>query len=141
MDRRRFIRHPVSIPIRCELEGKAAPAATELRDMSYGGLSFRSNEAFSPGDTVLVHYPNLRHPGSVRGTIVWSQEMPVGGHPRFVYGLRFADEGSHFHGRLIEQICHIENYRRSQLRQHGRRLTPAAAAEEWIALQAGRFPL
>lgn len=87
-----------------------------------------------------VHFPELRHPGSVRGEIVWQQVVESGGALQYLHGLRFCDERAHFRARLIEQVCHIENYRRIQNRQHGRDLSPSEAAREWIARQAGRFP-
>lgn len=139
-DRRRFIRHPVAIPLLCQREGHEDLTGLNLRDMSYGGLAFSSDAELAPGDCVQIRFPDLRHPGGVRGEIVWSGPATEGRNRRHVYGMRFQDEGEHFHGRLIEQICHIESYRRAQEHQHGRKLTPAQAAEEWIARQAGRFP-
>lgn len=140
-ERRRFIRHPVAIPLHCRREGHEELSALELRDMSHGGLSFISEESFSPGDLVRIQFPEIRHPDSVRGEIVWQECLGSNQAPRYLHGLRFCDERAHFHGRLIEQICHIETYRRVQNRQHGRALSPAEAAQEWIARQAGRFPV
>ena len=139
-DRRRFIRHPVSIPVGCQREGHEAPSVLHLRDMSYGGLSFYSDDSLTPGDQVRIQFPDLRHPGSVRGEIVWSSPADQDAQRGHLHGLRFQDEHEHFHGRLIEQICHIENYRRVQEQEHGRKLSSAEAAEEWITRQAGRFP-
>jgi c-di-GMP-binding flagellar brake protein YcgR len=139
-DRRRFIRHPVSIPLQCQREGREELTTLQLRDMSYGGLSFMTPQALSPGDCVRIQFPDLRHPGFVRGEIVWSAPSGKERDGRFVHGMRFQDEQEHLHARLIEQICHIETYRRVQEHQHGRKLSPQEAAQEWIARQAGRFP-
>lgn len=42
--------------------------------------------------------------------------------------------------RMIEQICHIEHYRKEVERQEGRRLSSQDAADEWISRYAGDFP-
>jgi hypothetical protein len=41
---------------------------------------------------------------------------------------------------MVEQLCHIEAYRRRVLQDEGRRLTDEEAAMEWIANYADRFP-
>jgi hypothetical protein len=41
---------------------------------------------------------------------------------------------------MIEQICHIESYRRDVAQQEGRQLTTEEAAVEWISRYASSFP-
>jgi hypothetical protein len=140
-DTRRFMRHPVAIPIRCQKAGHSAPAEHELRNMSYGGLSFVSNESYVPGDIIDIEFPALRHPARIRGEIVWCSPASECKPHQYVHGMKFLDEGDHRHARLIEQICHIESYRRAQELRHRRTLTPQEAAEEWIAKRAQHFPV
>ena len=45
-----------------------------------------------------------------------------------------------FLARMVEQICHIEDYRQSVCRVEGRRLSAEEAAVEWIAQYAAQFP-
>jgi hypothetical protein len=41
---------------------------------------------------------------------------------------------------MVEQICHIEDYRQSVCRVEGRQLSAEEAAVEWIAQYAAQFP-
>ena len=41
---------------------------------------------------------------------------------------------------MIEQICHIEHYRKEVERLEGRALSAHEAAGEWISKYAGDFP-
>jgi hypothetical protein len=41
---------------------------------------------------------------------------------------------------MVEQVCHIEDYRRSVLRTERRELSLDEAAAEWIAKHAADFP-
>ena len=41
---------------------------------------------------------------------------------------------------MVEQICHIEQYRREVLKKEGRRLSSEEAASEWIVKYASDFP-
>jgi hypothetical protein len=139
-DARRYMRHPVSIPIACRKEGHVKPVEHELRNMSYGGISFVSNEAYVPGDIIDIEFPGLRHRSRIRGEIVWCSPASECKPHQYAHGMKFLDEGDHYHARLIEQICHIELYRRAQELRHGRRMSPQEAAEEWIAKHADGFP-
>ncbi|MGB1239846.1 MAG: hypothetical protein ACPG4U_16630, partial [Pseudomonadales bacterium] len=42
--------------------------------------------------------------------------------------------------RMIEQICHIEQYRQQVSVREGRELSSDSAAQEWIRLHAADFP-
>ncbi|MOA51515.1 hypothetical protein D3C78_1746750 [compost metagenome] len=46
-----------------------------------------------------------------------------------------------FRARMVEQICHIEHYRRKQERELGAPLPAERTALEWIAQHAANFPL
>ena len=41
---------------------------------------------------------------------------------------------------MIEQICHIEHYRKEVARVEGRELSTQEAASEWISRYASDFP-
>jgi hypothetical protein len=54
--------------------------------------------------------------------------------------MRFHGAVSEFALRMVEQLCHIEQYRLEILQRDGRWLTSEAAAAEWINRFAGQFP-
>ena len=138
-ERRRFIRHPTRIPVVCMKEGHIDEVPSALRDISHGGLRFASPTAFDPGDIVRLEFPDLQHPDRIQGEIMWACRAPEDPHRPFYNGMRFLHENMRFRARLVEQICHIEAYRRAQEEQ-GRALGDQQAAREWIALCADRFP-
>ena len=139
-ERRQFFRHPTSIPVECRVEEHSAFAAHEIRDVSHGGIAFVSDRPYELGDIVELRYPSLSHPEVVRGMIVWTVAVEGDCSDAYINGLSFSDASAHFHGRIVEQICHIEDYRRKQLEKHGREITSREAAAEWIAKNAADFP-
>jgi hypothetical protein len=58
----------------------------------------------------------------------------------YVTGVSFYSKNDAFRMRMLEQICHIEVYRKAVLANEGRELTSEEAAAEWIACYAASFP-
>ncbi|MBT3294540.1 MAG: PilZ domain-containing protein [Verrucomicrobia bacterium] len=140
MERRKFFRHPTSVPIECRVDGHGDYAPHEVRDVSHGGIAFVSDRPYELGDIVELRYPTLTHPETVRGMIVWTVAADGGASPTHINGLSFSDPSARYHGRIVEQICHIEDYRIEQRKQQARDLTHGEAAAEWIAANAADFP-
>ncbi len=140
VERRRFFRHPSSVPVECRVDGHNDFYPHEMRDVSYGGIAFESNRPYELGDIVELRYPTLAHPEVVRGMIVWTVEAENDEGDTHINGLSFSDASAHYHGRIVEQICYIEDYRRAQREQHGRELSSHEAAAEWITANAAEFP-
>lgn len=132
---RQYIRHPAAVPLKYQCQQPTDSNPTEMLDISQGGLSFTTEEAMEPGQVVKVSIEIGDPPFEAKGEVVWCH--PQDDH--FVTGLRFDNIENAFAVRMIEQICHIEQYRQQWERQ-GRDLTPEEAAEEWIALHARDFP-
>ncbi|MDA0576828.1 MAG: PilZ domain-containing protein [Verrucomicrobia bacterium] len=139
-ERRRFIRHPACVPVRCEKQGVIAGDHHELRDISDGGPSFLAPESYEPGDLLLVEFPTLKSRIGLSGEVMWAYPEKAGTPARYATGLRFLHPQTFLKARIIEQLCHIEAYREAQQRECGRALTSSEAAREWIALCASRFP-
>lgn len=140
---RKFIRHPSDIPIKVS-EMDACDVVTEERtfeqvqmnNVSLGGLAFFSPEAFHIGHHVLFSVPCLDDETSIEGCILWCKSLLDG----YEIGLEFDDPQAVYHLRMIEQICHIEHYRKEIQRVEGRALTSEEAALEWIKQFASDFP-
>lgn len=133
---RRFVRHPVDIPIEIAAEGLHEGAPRRLKDIGVGGLACRSDRSLAIGARVVITIPLVKPPFSAEAAVVWCRR---GGHHCEV-GVRFTDSADLFAARRVEQICQIEHYRREVLRREGRELDDEAAAREWIARYAGGFP-
>ncbi len=135
-NQRRFIRHPASIPIDVEMEAVALREREYLINISSGGLCFHSNCYLMPGCMIRISIP-LMHPVFVaRGKVVWCSRENGG----FEAGVVFLKEIEVFRTRMVEQICHIETYKREVLAKEGRTLTGEEAAIEWIRDHAADFP-
>lgn len=107
-----------------------------LTNLSLGGLSFLSPDALPEGERVRFCIPILKQESYLIGTVVWCEESTQG----FEIGLEFDRSKDMFRLRMIEQVCHIEHYRKEVARVEGRILSTQEAAAEWISKYAGDFP-
>lgn len=129
----RFIAHPPGYPIRVRRRPwRGAP------DLTAGliGLRVRGRGYQSPGTVVTVDIEagGERHRFDTQVVMVCPAER------RFELGLWVEDPEAGYRLRMVEQICHIESYRRRVERREGRRLSTDAAAAEWIERYAAGFP-
>jgi hypothetical protein len=137
---RKFIRHPADIPIQVLLdwvgEDEDDSADQTLTNVSLGGLSFLSEQPIELLKRVKVSVPVLNHENFLIGTVVWCRQS----EGNYEIGLEFDSAQDMFRLRMVEQICHIEHYRREIERVEHRHLTSQQAAKEWISRYAGDFP-
>lgn len=140
LNRRRFVRHPATLTIRCRKKGHVESSLNEMRDISIGGMFFVSPESYSPGELVEMEIPVLTLRNKINGEIIWSSPSGLKPFRQFAIGLKFLNRQMLFMVRMIEQLCCIEKYRESQARQCGRTLSGDAAAREWIRMCACHFP-
>jgi len=90
----------------------------------------------NPGSTIHIEIP-IRKPVFVaNGVVVWCRKV----HDHFEVGVSFDDPQTEFNVRMVEQVCHIEKYKREILEREGRTLTGEQAAIEWIEKHAADFP-
>lgn len=132
--RRKYIRHPVDVPL--EVENVSGEQATQITDVSFGGLSFLCGQYHRPGTELLLRIPFLEPPFEARARVAWCR-TEYGGHR---IGVRFHAEDDAFRSRMVEQVCAIESYRNEVRQREGRVLSAAEAAHEWIERFAARFP-
>ena len=134
--KRRYIRHPSEMPLQFCRQGDMAPCERRLRNISQAGLCFRSGMPLSRGDRVHIRIPVLEQRFEADGGVVWCRRAGN----EYDVGIQFVDPDVRFAVRMVEQLCHIDAYRRKVLRDEGRELSSEAAAEEWIARFAAGFP-
>lgn len=133
---RSYIRHPSGMPISVRPDETNAGSSESLNNIGYGGLSFTSQVPLTPGAMVSLSVSIPRGEVESRGRVAWCRERLDG----FEVGVEFMDAGDFYTVRMVEQVCHIENYRGEELEQQGRKLTCEQAAEEWIEKYAADFP-
>ncbi|HSW08958.1 PilZ domain-containing protein [Aquabacterium sp.] len=134
---RQFIRHPVDVPVEIGIGEAQAALAFHTHDISQGGLAVHSDLAVDPGVQVEIRIRYVQPAFEARARVAWCRPGDTEGYE---LGVTFLDADDAFRARMVEQICHIEDYRKSALRQEGREVSLEDAAAEWIAKYAAEFP-
>ena len=132
---RQFIRHPTEIPVEVH-PADSVGVPHRARNLSLGGLSFHSDAELTLGSVVNLRIPTVEPTFESAARVVWCRPVVSG----FDLGVAFLTAEDAYRARVVEQICHIESYRRRLIANEGRTLTPEAAAREWIARFADSFP-
>jgi hypothetical protein len=133
---RAFIRHPSDIPIELIVERRSGRANGKLQNVSLGGLACQAAGPLDVGTIVRVRVSSVRPPFESKGTVVWCR----GRDRHFEVGIQFLEAEDAFKARMVEQVCHIEHYKREVREKEGRVLSGQEAALEWIAKYAPEFP-
>lgn len=134
-EQRRFIRHPVEIPIQVWRNRNVShnDDHSVSKDISYGGLAFSCETPWKQGTLLNLRVP-LAPPFETRGQVAWCRPA----HGVFEIGVEFIDSEEAYKAQMIEQVCQIEMYR-SQLQKCGRDISLEEAAMEWIDRYAAEF--
>jgi hypothetical protein len=135
---RQFIRHPIDVPIEIRTHHHRHGAELHTHDISLGGLAVQSDVAVEPGALIEVCIAYVQPAFEAPARVAWCHPRAEGGGHEV--GLSFLHVQDAFLARMVEQICYIEDYRRSIAREEGRQLSAEEAASEWIAKFAARFP-
>ena len=130
------MRHPSDMPIECRLSGDLPPLQERLCNVSEGGLRFLSHVQLEPGYPVSLRIPVADQEFTADAVVAWCRRSGEG----FEVGVRFGDVEDQFCMRMVQQLCHIEAYRREVEREEGRHLSSEQAAREWVDLFAADFP-
>ena len=138
---RSYIRHPSDIPIQVDVTSSGAAVAplnggSQLSNVSYGGLAFNAAEPIPKGTLVKLKIDSVQPVFQAEGLVTHCEKE--GDH--YIVGLEFLSKDSLFVVRMVEQVCHIEQYKREVATREGRILTGEQAAREWIERYAATFP-
>lgn len=133
---RSFIRHPTHIPIEYDLDSDPVLIAYDTENISAGGLCFKAAKSIAEGTKIRIRIPCLDVPFKASCEVVWCKMSK----PGYEIGVRFSDDENGFRLRMIEQVCYIEEYRLSVLKEENRQLTWKQASDEWIKKYAEKFP-
>lgn len=134
---RSYIRHPADIPINIDTPRRAqVEGASRLTNVSHGGLAFDSKEEIPAGKVIRIKISSVDPVFEAEGVVTHcSREAGL-----YVIGVEFIEPDDLFVARMVEQICHIEHYKREVEIREGRHLSGQEAAREWIDKYAAHFP-
>jgi hypothetical protein len=107
-----------------------------ITNVSLGGLAFMSQTPLEVLQRVKICIPLPQQEAHLVGNVVWCEKNRKG----YEVGIEFEKSRDVFRLRMIEQICHIEHYRKEVEKLEGRTLSSQEAAGEWISKYAGDFP-
>ena len=138
---RSYIRHPSDIPIKVDITDKKKVAASQtagqqLSNISHGGLAFNASEPVPTGTIIKLKIDSVQPAFVTEGLVTHCNREA----DYYVIGIEFVSKDSLFVARMVEQICHIEHYKREVAENEGRILTGQEAAKEWIERYAASFP-
>lgn len=131
---RQFIRHPTAVPILFNLGAKTE--TIQAKDVGDGGLCFISQQQINAGVPIHITIPICQPEFEANGIVRWCKHNGNS----FLIGVAFQQESVFFAIRMVEQVCHIENYRKQILAEKGLNLTSEQAARQWIDHYASEFP-
>ncbi len=132
---RKFVRHPSEIPIEIACVGECDSSLSSLHNLSLGGICCEVDEYYAEGTEIEIHIPLVQPEYEGHGVVVWCR--PMQGH--YDLGIRFVGEQEAYKTRMVEQVCHIEQYKQTVHEHEGRQLDAEQAAAEWIAKYASQF--
>jgi PilZ domain-containing protein len=134
---RQFIRHPVTVPIEVDrVRHDSARHPLHAHSVGVGGVAFRCDDRLEPGTVVRLRIACVEPQFDSDARVVWCNCNEIGCE----LGVEFLSADDAFRARMVEQICHIENYRQSVFRAVGRLPSPEEAASEWVSRFAAHFP-
>lgn len=133
---REFIRHPSDIPISVVMAGAFNQMSLALNNISKGGLAFTSDADLQLGSMVKIKIKSVKPVFIVKGIVAWCE--PMGDY--YDIGVEFIGTEDAYRVRMVEQVCHIEHYKRSVKEKEGRVVSGEKAAIEWITKYASTFP-
>jgi len=134
---RQFIRHPSDVPIEIQCAPDGGYVRRSTKNVSFGGLAFFSDAALEPETIIALRIPYLRPAFEVAAArVAWCKNEGS----QYTVGVQFLDSEEAFRVRMVEQVCHIESYRKDVAQREGRQLTAEEAAMEWIRRYASSFP-
>jgi hypothetical protein len=108
-----------------------------MNNVSLGGLSFQAKQYIEPNCWLHIHIPINDEHFELDGQVRWCERSS---EDHYDVGIKFANRREAFLARMIEQICHIEQYKQDVFVSEGRQLSSDEAASEWIEKFAEEFP-
>jgi len=132
----RAIRHPFQIPLEVHALGTEERDCLPSSEANMGELDFNSPHMINVGEVLMIRIPSVNKETEICGKVIWFAKTGHG----YIIGMSFYSESEAFRMRMLEQVCHIEAYRKDALDSEGRELSSEEAAAEWIGCYAASFP-
>ncbi len=137
IERRRFIRHPLSYPIKTLVEGKEnLEINSESENIGEGGILFKSEKRIEKGTKVKVEVEVEGRKIKTEGVVVRCDRDKDG---RYNIAVSFFTPQETLKVRMMEQIVRIELFKERLERRYGVKLDFSCVAKEWIKRYSKAF--
>ena len=141
--KRHYIRHSTDVPIEVSIDtphhshpDTHKDIHTEKgRNISHGGLAFISESRLPIGQTVQLSIRLTRPSFEAPARVAWCHKVECG----YEVGVEFLSSETAYRARMVEQVCHIEQYRKEMKEKYGIELSVQEAALAWIKKYAAGF--
>ncbi|MBF0490335.1 MAG: PilZ domain-containing protein [Candidatus Omnitrophica bacterium] len=142
IEHRRFIRHPLRLPLAFVIIKSAdkmdqQEMRSETINVSLGGLLFPSEKSVLPESIILIKMPIENKVFNVRAKVVRCVKIPK--KKLYDIAVRFSRPQEAFKVKMIEQISLIAQYRESVIKQSGKDISMEEASRQWIQKYSERF--
>jgi len=138
---REYIRHPTNVPLEVIPQSAKEQLCLGLNNLplnniSQGGLSFYSPTRIHTNTVVKIKIRAIKPVFKANAVVQWCEKSK----DKFELGVQFLDKDDAFKARMVEQVCHIDQYRKETQQLTGRRMTWNKASIEWIEKNGKNFP-
>jgi len=133
---REYIRHHSKVPLEIAPHSTREQLNLQLNNISLGGLSFTSPIEFHTNTLIKIKISSVKPIFKVDAVVQWCQSQ----NDHFELGVKFLDNDDVFRVRMVEQVCHISQYRLEAQAESGKRMSWNKASSEWIEKNGGDFP-
>lgn len=141
VERRHFIRHPISLPLVYEVVRRGAKKKesekTTTINAGIGGLLFLAKYPAKPGDILAIKMPFEDKVFKVKAKVVRCEDDPQ--KKLYEIAVSFSRLYEAFKVKMIEQIYLISEYRDLLMVQLGREVSLEEASQAWIKRYSERF--
>lgn len=136
-ENRKFLRHPIRVPIQLTLAESSPALTARAEDLSQGGLAFFWPESIPEGTSLQLSIPVEDQLFKMNAHVTHSQKDAGSG--LFKTGVCFKDSVSAFRAKLAEEIIQIRHYCEKISLLRGRPFSEEDAAKRWIDRNAEDF--
>jgi c-di-GMP-binding flagellar brake protein YcgR len=136
-DRRRYVRHPIRVPVDVRPRGDTPDFVSRVADLSEGGLAFVSPQAMATDAVLDISLPVGDQRFTVAATVV--RCLTAEGEDSYRIGVAFLHPAMAFRMKIAEQILRIHELQRSLCVELGREVSIEEAATQWVENYAKEF--
>lgn len=142
IERRHFIRHPLSLPLVYKVMKQGAGAArqdlrSETLNVSVGGLLFPGKHSVEPNSMITIKMPFEDKMFNIKAKVIRCVNNPE--TKLYDIAVSFFRFHEAFKAKMIEQIYLISEYRDLLILQSGKEVSLADASRRWVKRYSERF--